>query len=261
MQLPGGLWEADVCHREVSFREPTGAMQLQVALCGAISDPTERVTAILTAAVVTLGGTASTCERLAALCVDDRRWLMLQLAALLGPTPIWLTGNCRRCDAAFDLPFEPASVPVKPAGDGYPFALADTKAGRLRLRVPTGADQQAVTGLSDEDALDALIERCCAAGGSRPERRLSASDVRRVSDAIEHVSPQVALTISTACPTCGAPADLPIDPYAFAVVDERAILDDVHALARGYGWSEAEILNLAIARRAEYIWRVEHQAR
>jgi hypothetical protein len=261
MQLPGGLWEEDRCHTEASFREPTGAMQLDVARCAGIGDPTERVTAILNAAVATVGGTVSTRERLGSMCVDDRRWLMLQLAALLGPTPIWLTDSCGQCGASFDIPFEPARVPAKPAGDGYPFAVVTTKAGALRLCVPTGTDQHAVAGLPEEEALDVLIERCCAAGGSRLDRQLSASDLRRVSAELEKVSPQVALTVSTACPACGAPSEPAIDPYGFVTVDESAILDDVHVLARGYGWSEAQILDLSASRRREYRRRLEQDPR
>jgi hypothetical protein len=39
-------------------------------------------------------------------------------------------------------------------------------------------------------------------------------------------------------------------------VRARRFLDEVHVLARAYGWAEAEILRLSEARRSAYLQRV-----
>jgi hypothetical protein len=260
MRLPGGLCEGDSRQTDARFRETTGAMVLDLESCVGIVDPIERVTAILSAALATVGDSPATSDRITRLCVDDRRWLMLQLSGLMGVAPIWLTGRCAACDAAFDVPLDPASVPVKPAGPSYPFADVSTSRGPLRVRVPTGEDQHAIAGLDERDAIEQLIDHCCVDGGSRPARALSAADLRRISRALEDVSPQVALAISTACPTCRTPAELSFDPYELPLVDADAILDDVHLIARGYGWSEATILAMPARRRAEYLRRLERDA-
>ena len=261
MQLPGGVWEDGRRDAEATFREPTGRLQLDLARCLREADPVERISAGLVAALSSVGNQPATRGRVDALCIDDRRWLMLQLSALLGASPIWLTEHCDDCATAFDIALDPATTPVKPAGPGFPFVDVETARGPVRVRVPTGSDQQAIASLDEEQALTALVERCCTAGGSTLTRPLSMRDLQRVNDALEEVSPQVALTVSTACPTCREPAQVAIDPSTLVQVDEGAVLEDVHVLASSYGWSEEQILGLPVNRRHEYLQRVERDRR
>ena len=63
-----------------------------------------------------------------------------------------------------------------------------------------------------------------------------------------------------ACPTCGAVSQPVLDPAAlvwreFAALARR-LEDEVHVLARAYGWSEPEILALSEQRRRRYVERV-----
>jgi hypothetical protein len=62
--------------------------------------------------------------------------------------------------------------------------------------------------------------------------------------------------VSSTCPACGQPNDTTVDLELLALrriaARRRALLQDVHALASAYGWTEQETLAIPPARRAEY---------
>lgn len=258
MQLPGGLWRDGERETRFRFREPTGNLQLRLSECALVEDRVERTTQMLVLALESLGEDAVNREQVMALCVDDRRWLMLQMAKVLGVGTVWLTSRCEACEGLFDIQLDPAAVPVKPAGRGYPFTSIRTSQGLLKLHVPTGADQHTVAELDDEEqALQALIASCCEGEGLKPSQPLTEAELERASARLEATSPEVALGLSTSCPACGADNELPIDPYSMPTADEGTVLDEVDALARAYGWTEGEILGLPLRRRREYLRRVD----
>jgi hypothetical protein len=63
--------------------------------------------------------------------------------------------------------------------------------------------------------------------------------------------------VAVGCGECGAltAAALDVPALLWAEVEAQAtrLLHDVHALARGYGWSEADVLALSPRRRAAYL--------
>jgi hypothetical protein len=106
-----------------------------------------------------------------------------------------------------------------------------------------------------------LIERCVlrAADDLRlinpkqlPEPVISALAAR-----LAECDPDAELLIDLACPACGVQFELPFDISAFFCVELNAeaqrLLREVHSLARGYGWGEAEILEMAAPRRQFYL--------
>jgi hypothetical protein len=248
MELPGGLWESGKRRRQVAFQRITGELELAIAEHQDEPLPA-RVTAALVAALADLGGAPPTAQRVDALCVDDRRWLMQRLADALGIGAVWLTAVCDDCGAPFDVRVNLDELPVKPASDGFPFAPVTTAAGPVRARVPTGADQAAIAGDDSDDPVAALL-RCCVEG-PEPE----GTDADRVQAAIAAVSPEVTREVQTACPACGRPAWVEVDPYVALRLDLDGLLDDVDALARSYGWTEPDVLRLPRDRRRRYLAR------
>jgi hypothetical protein len=74
---------------------------------------------------------------------------------------------------------------------------------------------------------------------------------------MEAVDPQALVGVSMQCPDCGHGWDARFDIWTFLWEEvearSRALLMDVHALARAYGWSEADVLGLPEARRRAYL--------
>ncbi|MES1242463.1 MAG: hypothetical protein ABUT39_12675 [Acidobacteriota bacterium] len=250
--MPGGLWRHGECRRDWSFRALTGEVELTILEAGRDrrSVP-QRVTAVLTAALAELGGAAAQPETVRALSVADRQYLMRRLAVQMGMDESWIAARCARCGVGFDIPIRHGELPVKPAGEGYPFATVGTSLGPLRFRVPDGADQEAIAGIEDpRKARRALALRCAA---EPLPGELSEEDLEKAEAALEEVAPEVVTSAQAACPDCGKPIEIPLDPYICLGAADSGLFLDVHALASAYHWSEREILAMPSDRRRLYL--------
>jgi len=258
-ELPGGLRDADgVLRRDFRFRPLTGALELALAeaAAGPASHP-ERVSRVLAGALESLAGAGPDLERVRQLSVGDRQFLMLALSARVDDTDVWLTGSCSECAEPFDTAYRPSALPVKPAGEGYPAREVTTSCGRVRVRAPTGADQEAIADLGDEQAaLERLLARLVQPLGVDPQAMPSAFDADAVSlieATVEAMVPEVAGELDLRCPHCGADQRVATDPYVVLQRPVGELFAQVHRLAAAYHWSEREILDLPRHRRETYL--------
>jgi hypothetical protein len=133
-----------------------------------------------------------------------------------------------------------------------------TRGYRLRFRAPTCGDlDAAATAESTAGARLVLLRRCVLEATRRgapvdPDR-LPDAVVSALAERLEECDPQAEISLALSCPECGHSWTAGVDVPAFlsAEVDAatRALLDDVHVLARGYGWTENEVLALGRRRR------------
>jgi hypothetical protein len=121
------------------------------------------------------------------------------------------------------------------------------------LRRPTGEDLRAwraARPASSEAAMRMMLESLLIAGEARSE------DAAALSAALAREDPLVSFAVSCACPACGAPSEVGVDLEGLALARlaarQRMLLEDVHALASRYGWTESEVLSIAPSRRARY---------
>ncbi|MGM0583439.1 MAG: hypothetical protein ACQEUZ_02145 [Pseudomonadota bacterium] len=104
-------------------------------------------------------------------------------------------------------------------------------------------------------------------GRLRPERLAEGAPwsdpdfVARAEAALEAADPGMDLRLGLTCAACGAAAEIPFDAVAFFWRElealERRLVAEVAALARAYGWSEADILGMSARRRALYLAEAE----
>lgn len=240
MRLPGGIVRDGERRRSFGFRPVDGALEAALAEAAAAPSLPRAVTSVLAAALAELGGEPVEEQAVRDLAVGDRQFLARQLSVHLGHDPVWLTAVCRACGESFDFEVRQADLPVKEAGESFPYA----QVGSLCLRVPTGADQEAIAGLPDERAVKVLFDRCRVEGEG---------DMAAAEAAIEEVSPEVALAALAVCPACGASNEVAVDPYLGLPAQSEELFTEVHLLASNYHWSEAEILALPRARRQLYL--------
>jgi hypothetical protein len=257
MRLPGGLLHAGALKRELRLREPDGELELLIAeaprRARSFHDAVSRV---LSAAVEDLDGSALSHAHAHELCVGDRQFLMQRVSVLLGNARQWLEASCPECEKPFEVEVDLETLPVGEAGAGFPFVEVETRIGKLRLRVPSGADQSALEPLGRGEVAERELLRRCVVGGELPAR-LALDDIARIDAALEAVSPWIVTELAAQCPECKTECTVPLDPYASLRGSARQILDDVHALASHYHWSEAEILALPRARRRLYLSRID----
>ena len=136
-----------------------------------------------------------------------------------------------------------------------------TRGYRIRYRGITCADLEAAALAGRVgSARTVLLERCVleAWRGTAPVpvAKLPRAVVSVLADALERCDPQAELSLAIACPACGHEWTAALDVPAFleAEVDAatRTLLDDVHVLARSYGWTESAVLDLG-RRRERYV--------
>lgn len=137
---------------------------------------------------------------------------------------------------------------------------ADLGSVRVTVRCPTSADLLALAGETDAAAARAaLVDRCVLAvrrphGAASP---LDDDEVRRLGKVIEELDPLADVRVGIACAECGhawsALLDVPELVWALVQGTARRLLSEVDALARRYGWTEAEILSLSDQRRHAYL--------
>ncbi|WP_441237655.1 hypothetical protein [Bradyrhizobium sp. 930_D9_N1_4] len=125
----------------------------------------------------------------------------------------------------------------------------------LTLRVPTLSDLASLGAAPDSaSATKLLLARCL---GETPPAAIDQHALDQIEAELERCDPGAVIAFALACPDCGHAWQAVIDiaPALWAEVQaaaERTLLD-VDALAREYGWSEAEVLALPHTRRAAYL--------
>jgi hypothetical protein len=147
-----------------------------------------------------------------------------------------------------------AALPVHEAGT----VLRTTVDGEeVAFRLPTSADLLALSGLHPEAARRLLLARCLEPGSVEPSPEVVAA----VEAVMEEVAPAGAIDLSLVCPDCGVATVVALDVpgllWAEVEVCALSLLDDVHVLAREYGWTESEVLALSPQRRAAYLRLVD----
>jgi hypothetical protein len=259
MALPGGLVGPDgAVDRSYAWKPVDGTVELALAAAAQESVRPQVVSQALNGALALLGGKPATRERIDALSVPDRRFLMIELACALGRSFSWLTHFCAECGTRFDFPLDLGELPVLPASARYPIAVVSTAHGRVRVRVPTGADQIRVAAADDDAAATRLLAALCvspcddAADGDLIEK-LSSHDLAVIDAAMEELAPKLPWAAQAPCPECRSINIVPIDAAAWLVQLADGPTADVHEVATAYGWSERDILALTRTQRLKYL--------
>ncbi|SCE82981.1 hypothetical protein GA0070216_102353 [Micromonospora matsumotoense] len=190
----------------------------------------------------------------------------LLLAAAAGWTGgrVAATVDCRACPEHLEVTLTVADLlaaapqrtdPDRTAG---PFTLT-WRGHLLTLRLPTTADLAGAARAGDAAAAERWLFDACLLDAVPPLADPSAA-LPAVSAAMADRDPLGVVAVSLTCPSCGGTTEalLDVPAWAWQAADARVrrLLDEVHRLARAYGWSEAEVLALGPHRRAAYLERV-----
>jgi hypothetical protein len=160
--------------------------------------------------------------------------------------------DCQRCGERLELELRCPEL-LQPMAE----SLSEIEVRGLRVRAPCLRDLAAVAGEPDvERAAQKLLARCtvqtAVAPGALPHEAM-----REVEDALEALDPNADLVLDVHCAACGHCGAVQLDAgeLLWDEIDAhaRGLLYEVHVLARAYGWTEAEILELGAARRAKYL--------
>ena len=170
--------------------------------------------------------------------------------------------TCPGCGERLELGFSTGDIRAKPERE-RPEELALSVAGHeVRLRLPTGADLEAIGGAGEVGAVRfALLERCLLGASHNGEARgagqLPESVLEAIGERMAEADPQANVDLALSCPTCGHTwrVALDIGSFFWSEIEAWAMrtVREVHMLASAYGWSEADILALPPWRRQAYL--------
>jgi uncharacterized protein YbaR (Trm112 family) len=169
---------------------------------------------------------------------------------------------CPNCKGHLELSFEASDVRALPeSGQELEYTTASGEL-EVRFRLPDSFDLAAASVAPDlPTARQILVSRCVLGarelGEERRDEELPTAIIDIAVEAMAEVDPQADARLAALCPSCGDRRPVAFDIATFLWEEIRSwagrTLRDVHALAKAYGWQEAEILAMSPERRQAYL--------
>jgi hypothetical protein len=190
-----------------------------------------------------------------------RQATLLRLrCATFGPT-LRAAMDCPQCADRLEFELDGRELLQLPGADSPAHRDAATSEAAIevrgiRFRLPTSRDLGSLREIGDErTAVERIASRCCL---DSPVPNVWPEDlIAELDERLEKMDPLGSLRLALECPGCHSVWDQAFDigRYFWEEVELRAktILAQVHRLARGYGWSEKEVLTMSVARRRAYL--------
>ncbi|CAB3803416.1 hypothetical protein LMG28688_05784 [Paraburkholderia caffeinitolerans] len=202
-------------------------------------------------------------DSLAALPIGERDSRLLALRAWIFGATLASRATCPECGEQVEFSFDAASRFAPWRNEPPQTEIGISFAGYdLCLRPPNSIDMAALSLDSDAEARRShLFARSLVSASKNGDPvgadRLPPEVVAAAAEALAKADPLADMRVDLGCPTCEYRWQAPFDivPFFWSEIEAWAcrILREVHVLARAYGWSERDILELSPARRQAYI--------
>lgn len=204
-------------------------------------------------------------EAVAHMTVGQRDGHLLNLRQQLFGSQLACVANCPSCQERLELSLAIADLKVSapPSADPFTLAVADYE---IQFRLPNGGDLVAIATETDpEQAQQILLNACLLAVRYQEqpcEEELPAVILAKLIDTIAELDPQANVQLALTCPDCMHQWLLSFDIASFLQGEIQVwayrLLQDVHRLARAYGWSEADVVTMSPLRRQMYVEMTSH---
>ena len=260
--LPRGIYSGATCYRAAVLRPLTGRQEAAIA-----SRPPDAraLSHILADRLVRVGGLEEpSARRILLMTRGDRAHMLLTLRAAMLGDDLRLTLRCPNptCRSPIPVLLSIAEITAVSASTAAPQIQVDTAIGPALLREPCGEDDAVLEEVTEEPSsvlwsriLLRLGERAGLSPGEWSKLPSSVRYTIAMGLARHHRGPTLAG--SAQCPACRAWQEWQIDPAALLSAELRVgasrIVDEIHALAWHYHWSEDAILDMPRQRRWRYL--------
>lgn len=205
-------------------------------------------------------------ERLDELSLGQRDAHVLELRCGTFGETLSARVSCPSCSVRLSVRIPREHVALQPPStDAAPVVHVEHGPVVVEACAPDGAALLAAAACHDVAAARAsLIAGCIVSaridGESVDPLRLDDATLDFVGQAIVAAEPQVDVRVGMSCASCGHELTPVLDIVQFLWRELSAasvhLLDEVHQLAMGYGWSEEQVLQLPAARRRQYVERL-----
>lgn len=213
-------------------------------------------------------------DRLARLSIGQRDALLLTLRERLFGPNLGGVVVCPRCGQRIELSCKVSDLRVEPAAldviDARDAALTLTMEGyQVEFRAPNSLDLTSIeTSIDTNAAHRQLLSRCIQsvvragedhddARASNDVSRLPESLIDAIAERMAEADPQADTRLALSCPNCHHPWSATFDIATYVIKEiqryVKYLLEEVHHLARAYGWREADILAMTPTRRRAYL--------
>lgn len=170
----------------------------------------------------------------------DRQIALFRLALDFGRWPAWFVTRCECCAKPLDLRVGRDEFTATPAPAPLPARIA--LPGGAEFAIPCAAHEAALASGAD------LAATCLLTPGIDP-----APLARSFEAELSRILPAFAPELRFPCAECGQETGFWFDPWDWILRHAGQSFDEVHRLARAYGWAETAILSMSQARRRIYL--------
>jgi hypothetical protein len=173
---------------------------------------------------------------------------------------------CPSCGAELELSLQTDALMVGECPSGTGSYALQHGALELRFRLPTSEDLLSVEDCADEEhAVRRLASRCIesavragrALDPAQLATNLNDAELEALGEAMTDADPQADLRVELLCAECGDAFERELDLAAFFSAElasaAQRLFFEIDALARGYGWSESDIVSMSAWRRRVYV--------
>jgi hypothetical protein len=212
-------------------------------------------------ALLALACPEASSEELAKLPIGKRDWIILTLhEQIFGPKLVCLT-TCPSCLERLEMTLNVEDIHARPSDHVSELkeSIGDIE---VKFRLPNSLDLIAIENGQDvSDLKQILLERCiigiCQNGEEIDVSQLPVSIKEAIEERMAEADLQSNMNLDLICPICGNKWQAAFDIVSFLWNEINAwaqrILQEVHALASAYGWSEEKILGMSSLRRQVYL--------
>lgn len=199
-------------------------------------------------------------DSLLELSIGQRDALLLRLREMLFGPHLVNTVRCPQCGEQLEWESRVADFFVQTdLAESFELRDADYL---LRFRLPNSLDIAAAVNTGNAEAAQQMIFTRCVLHAEQQGEACAAEDLpeavfQKLAERIEEADPMAEIRLQLDCPSCSYSweAIFDIGLFLWAEINDWAerMLQAVHNLAAGYGWSEREILALSPVRRQLYL--------
>jgi hypothetical protein len=190
--------------------------------------------------------------------LGTRNALLLSLRGSLFDRAWPLRSRCPGCNAEceFEVDCVALAEELSASSAGARRVAVDWAGRSIELRAPTALDVQTAARVPDAGTAARVLLTRCVSGDLAPDT-FDDRAVDELGSHLERLDSGAVVSFALRCPGCGHDWSATIDVAGAVWAElqraaERSLIE-IDALARAYGWTEADVLLLSPMRRAAYL--------
>jgi hypothetical protein len=186
-----------------------------------------------------------------------RNAALLAVRNALFDRALMLRSSCPSCATQCEFEVDSVTLAEELRSQAVEEAATFDWAGHsVTVRAPTVDDLNAISRQADEaTAVRALLARCLA--GDFDPADADGVAIEELGRRLERLDPGAVVSFRLRCPACEHDWSAMLDVGEALWIELQRVaertLTEIDALARAYGWTEAEVMRLSPTRRAAYL--------